>query len=54
MGPISLSGDTEEDLVNFPRSHYADPPFSWVEPVAPTDMELTPQDLEKDIQTIFL
>ena len=39
MGPISLSGDTEEDLVNFPRSHYADPPFSWVEPVAPTDIE---------------
>lgn len=39
MGPISLSGDTEEDLVNFPGSHYADPLFSWVEPVAPTDIE---------------
>jgi aldose sugar dehydrogenase len=32
MGPISLSGDTEDDLVNFPGSHYADPLFSWTEP----------------------
>lgn len=39
MGPISLSGDTEDDLVNFPGSHYADPLFSWTEPVAPTDIE---------------
>ena len=39
MGPISLSGDTEEDLVNFPGSHYADPLFSWVEPPAVTDIE---------------
>ena len=39
MGPISRSGDTEEDLVNFPSSHYADPLFSWAEPVAPTDIE---------------
>jgi glucose/arabinose dehydrogenase len=39
MGPISLSGDTEADLVNFPGSHYADPLFSWAEPVAPTDIE---------------
>ena len=39
MGPISLSGDTEEDLVNFPGSHYADPLFSWAEPPAVTDIE---------------
>jgi glucose/arabinose dehydrogenase len=39
MGPISISGDTEDDLVNFPGSHYADPRFSWTEPVAPTDIE---------------
>jgi aldose sugar dehydrogenase len=39
MGPISLSGDTEDDLVNFPGSHYADPLFSWTEPPAVTDIE---------------
>ena len=39
MGPISLSGDTEDDLFNFPGSHYADPRFSWAAPVAPTDIE---------------
>ena len=39
MGPISLSGDTKEDLVNFPGSHYADPLFSWAEPPAVTDIE---------------
>jgi aldose sugar dehydrogenase len=39
MGPISLSGDTEEDLVNFPGSHYADPLFSWAERLGPTDIE---------------
>jgi aldose sugar dehydrogenase len=39
MGPISLSEDTEEDLVNFPGSHYADPLFSWAEPPAVTDIE---------------
>jgi aldose sugar dehydrogenase len=39
MGPISLSGDTEEDLVNFLGSHYADPLFSWAEPPAVTDIE---------------
>lgn len=38
-GPILISGDTEDDLVNFPGSHYADPLFSWAEPVAPTDIE---------------
>ena len=39
MGPISLSGDTEDDLVHFPGSHYADPLFSWNNTVAPTDIE---------------
>ena len=43
MGPISIhtliNGETEDDLVNFPGSHYADPLFSWVEPVGPTDIE---------------
>jgi glucose/arabinose dehydrogenase len=39
MGPISVSGDTEENLVNFPGSHYADPLFSWAERLGPTDIE---------------
>ena len=39
MGPISLSGKTEDDLFNFPGSHYADPLFSWNGTVAPTDIE---------------
>jgi aldose sugar dehydrogenase len=39
MGPISISGDTEEDLVNFPGSHYAEPLFSWTERLGPTDIE---------------
>jgi glucose/arabinose dehydrogenase len=39
MGPISISGDTEEDLVNFPGSHYTDPQFSWAERLGPTDIE---------------
>ena len=39
MGPISLSGETEDDLVNFPGSRYADPLFSWTDSVGPTDIE---------------
>jgi glucose/arabinose dehydrogenase len=39
MGPISLSGDTEDDLVNFPGSQYSDPKFSWADSIAPTDIE---------------
>jgi aldose sugar dehydrogenase len=39
MGPISRSEETEEDLVKFPGSHYADPQFSWSATVAPTDIE---------------
>jgi aldose sugar dehydrogenase len=39
MGPISRSGDTEDELVNFPGSNYSDPLFSWRDPVSPTDIE---------------
>jgi glucose/arabinose dehydrogenase len=39
MGPMSLSGKTEDDLFNLPGSHYADPVFSWNKTVAPTDIE---------------
>lgn len=39
MGPISESGITEEDLVNFPNSKYADPVFSWLPSLGITDIE---------------
>jgi aldose sugar dehydrogenase len=39
MGPISVSGNTESELVSFPGSHYADPLLTWLEPVAVTDIE---------------
>ncbi len=40
MGPMSKgNGITENDLVNFPGSHYADPVFSWLKPVAVTAIE---------------
>ena len=39
FGPISLSEKTEDDLVNFLGSHYADPLVSWADSVAPTDIE---------------
>jgi glucose/arabinose dehydrogenase len=40
MGPISRNtGVSENDLVNFPGSHYADPVFSWLKPVAVTAIE---------------
>lgn len=39
MGPISTSGSTENDLVIFPGSHYADPRLTWLDPVAVTDIE---------------
>jgi aldose sugar dehydrogenase len=39
MGPISRSEESEEDLVNFPGSHYADPRFSWASTVGLTDIE---------------
>jgi aldose sugar dehydrogenase len=39
MGPISSSGNTEENLVNFEGSHYADPILTWLDPQALTDIE---------------
>ena len=39
MGPISSSGNTEDDLVNFEGSHYADPILTWLVPPALTDIE---------------
>ncbi len=39
MGPISESGDSEEDLVSFTGSHYADPVLTWPDPIAVTDIE---------------
>lgn len=40
MGPMSKgNGITENDLVNFPGSHYADPVFGWFKPVAVTAIE---------------
>jgi aldose sugar dehydrogenase len=39
MGPISASGSTENELVIFPGSHYADPLLTWLDPVAVTDIE---------------
>jgi aldose sugar dehydrogenase len=39
MGPISTAGISENDLVQFPGSKYADPVFSWVESFGITDIE---------------
>jgi aldose sugar dehydrogenase len=39
MGPMINSGNTEEDLVNFEGSHYADPILTWLDPPALTDIE---------------
>jgi glucose/arabinose dehydrogenase len=40
MGPMSKNnGITTNDLVSFPGSHYADPVFSWLDPVAVTGIE---------------
>jgi aldose sugar dehydrogenase len=43
MGPISKNSFfhnvTVNSLVNFPRSHYTDPVFSWYQSVAPTAIE---------------
>ena len=39
MGPISLSGHTEDELVSFPGSNYSDPLFNWRVPVGLTDIE---------------
>lgn len=39
MGPISRASVSEEDLVMFEGAHYADPAFSWRQPVGNTDVE---------------
>ena len=39
IGPISTSGITEDELVNFPNSKYADPVFSWLPSIGITDIE---------------
>lgn len=39
MGQISASGNTENELVSFPGSLYADPLLTWLDPVAVTDIE---------------
>ena len=39
MGPISQSDITEDELVNFPNSKYADPVFSWLPSHGITDIE---------------
>ncbi len=39
FGPMSASGNTEEDLVMFEGAHYADPLLTWLDPVAVTDIE---------------
>jgi glucose/arabinose dehydrogenase len=44
MGPISTTSATEDDLVIFEGSHYADPVFSWRNPVGVTDIEFLASD----------
>ena len=39
MGPISAAGISENDLIQFPGSNYADPVFSWAESFGITDIE---------------
>lgn len=46
MGPISAAGISENNLVQFPGSNYADPVFSWLESFGITDIEfLNSQEL---------
>ena len=55
MGPISKSGITENELVNFPNSKYADPVFNWLPSLGITDIEfLNSSKLEINIPIIFL
>ena len=55
MGPISKSGITEDKLVNFPNSKYADPVFNWLPSLGITDIEfLNSSKLEINIPIIFL
>jgi glucose/arabinose dehydrogenase len=56
MGPISTAGISENDLVQFPGSNYADPVFSWVISFGITDIEfLNSQKLgERYANNIFV
>jgi glucose/arabinose dehydrogenase len=43
MGPVSRNGGSTPNLVSLgARAAYSDPKFSWVTPVAPTDLEFFP------------
>jgi glucose/arabinose dehydrogenase len=44
MGPISDSGITQNDLVNFPNSNYKDPVLSFKDPIGITDIEFFNSD----------
>ncbi|MFZ0326619.1 MAG: PQQ-dependent sugar dehydrogenase [Nitrososphaeraceae archaeon] len=57
MGPLSrTAGVSTDQLVNFPGSHYADPVFSWKNPVAVTDIEFMKSSVlgEKYKNNIFV
>ena len=57
MGPLSRNaGVSTDQLVNFPGSHYADPVFSWKNPVAVTDIEFIKSSMlgEKYKNNIFV
>lgn len=44
MGPISSSGISETQLVNFPGSKYSDPALSFKDPIGITDIEFLASD----------
>jgi aldose sugar dehydrogenase len=44
MGPISDSGITQNDLVNFPNSNYKDPVLSFIDSFGITDIEFLNSD----------
>ena len=44
MGPISDSGISESQLVNFPGSKYSDPMLSFKDPIGITDIEFLASD----------
>ena len=56
MGPISAAAISENNLVQFPGSNYADPVFSWLESFGITDIEfLNSQKLgERYANNIFV
>jgi len=56
MGPISMTSATEGELVMFDGAHYADPVFSWRQPVGVTDLAFLDSDKlgEKYENNIFV